>query len=242
MKFTSNIALATMAAQASALVQLEVRYSDTMIPVGDLDLFAATYQALYGEKGNERSIMTDRSFGSFDKSCKPAAESSPDLNVQVKMNGAWGRTPGLAQNEMRDGLVAAMWETLQAVTNPTGYEIFSDCRGLSWQESVSQTADAACGRLASRSCEEPCKNENSPGLAQCMKQAWGHSVPTSMRITAYVDDVLQPDDLIIEFASEAVPRDGGCGIIGDIAGQLASFVIPVAGDLFATGIALGCSS
>lgn len=242
MKLSSNIALATMAAQASALVQIEVRYSDNMIEVGNLDLFAVTYQAIYAEDGNQRSVMMDRSFGTFDNTCKSAEEPDPDLNVQVKVNGAWGRTPGLADNEMREGLVAAMWEALQAVTDPSGYEVFSDCRGLSWSESVGYTADAACGRLSARNCEEPCKNENSPGLAQCMNHSWGHQVPSSMRVTAYIDDQLQADDLIIEFASAKTPKTGGCGMVGDIAAQLAGYVIPVAGGLFAKGISIGCSS
>lgn len=241
MKLTSNIALATMAAQASALVQLEVRYSDTMIPVGNLDLFAATWQAIYAEDGNQRSIMTDRSFGTYDNKCKPAEEPDPDMDVQVKINGAWGRTPGLQQNEMRDGLIAAMWEALQAVTDPNGYEVFYECRGLTWQESVGYTDAAACNPKLPRNCAEAC-DQSAPGMAQCMKHSWGHSVPSSMRVTAYIDDVLQPDDLIIEFASKARAHDGGCGIIGDIAGNLASFVIPVAGDLFAKGIEIGCSS
>ncbi|KAI7788186.1 hypothetical protein LA080_012251 [Diaporthe eres] len=242
MKLSSNIALATMAAQASALVQIEVRYSDTMIEVGNLDLFAVTYQAIYAEDGNQRSVMMDRSYGTFDNTCKSAEEPDPDLNVQVKVNGAWGRTPGLADNEMREGLVAAMWESLQAVTNPSGYEVFSECRGLTWQESVGYTDAAACGPKSSRNCEEPCGKVGSPGLAQCMNHSWGHQVPTSMRVTAYIDDRLQPDDLIIEFASAKTPKDGGCGIIGDIAGTLAEYVIPVAGGLFAKGISIGCSS
>lgn len=242
MKFSSKIALATMAAQASALVQIEVRYSDNMIEVGNLDLFAVTYQAIYAEDGNQRSVMMDRSYGTFDNTCKSAEEPDPDLNVQVKVNGAWGRTPGLADNEMREGLVAAMWEALQAVTNPSGYEVFSECRGLTWQESVGYTSEAACGPQSSRNCEEPCRKEGSPGLAQCMNHSWGHSVPSSMRVTAYIDDQLQADDLIIEFASAKTPKEGGCGIIGDIAAELAGYVIPVAGGLFAKGISIGCSS
>lgn len=242
MKLSSKIALATMAAQASGLVQIEVRYSDNMIEVGNLDLFAVTYQAIYAEDGNQRSVMMDRSYGTFDNTCKSAEEPDPDLNVQVKVNGAWGRTPGLAENEMREGLVAAMWEALQAVTTPSGYEVFSECRGLTWQESVGYTSEAACGPQSSRNCEEPCRKEGSPGRAQCMNQSWGHSVPSSMRVTAYIDDQLQADDLIIEFASAKTPKEGGCGIIGDIAAQLAGYVIPVAGGLFAKGISIGCSS
>jgi hypothetical protein len=242
MKFMGSIALATMAVQATALVQLEVRYSDKMIPVGNLDLFGATWEAIYAEAGNQRSVMMDRSFSTIDNTCKPAEEPDPDLSVQVKVNGAWGRTPGLEDNQMRDGLVAAMWKALQEVTNPSGYEIFSECRGLTWQEGVAYTADAACGSLSARKCDQFCSKVASPSLVQCMKQSWGHSVPSSMRVTAYIEDRLQPDDLIIEFSSQATPAAGGCGIVGDIAGALAGYTIPVVGGLFAKGISIGCSS
>lgn len=242
MKLTSNLVLAAMAAQASALVQIEVRYSDKMIEVGNLDLFAATWQAIYAEAGNQRSVMMDRSFGADTSTCKFAEDNDSDLTVQVKVNGAWGRTPGLQDNEMREALVTSMWEVLQRVADPTGYETFSGCRGLTWQESVSYTSDAACGPQSARNCEEPCRKEGSPGLAQCMDHSWGHQVPSSLRVTAYIDDVLQADDLIIEFSSAVNPKDGGCGIIGEIAGALAEYTIPVAGGLFAKGIEIGCSS
>ncbi|KAL1853119.1 hypothetical protein Daus18300_011947 [Diaporthe australafricana] len=242
MKLTPNIVLATMAAQASALVQIEVRYSDKMIEVGNLDLFATTYQAIYAEDGNQRAVMMDRSFGADTNTCKSTEDGDPDLNVQVKVNGAWGRTPGLQDNEMREALVASMWEVLQRVADPSGYEVFTNCRGLTWQESIGYTSEAACGPQSTRNCEEPCSKEGSPGLAQCMNQSWGHQVPSSMRVTAYIDDQLQADDLIIEFSSAVNPKDGGCGIIGDIAAELAGYVIPVAGGLFAKGIELGCSS
>ncbi|KAK6220170.1 hypothetical protein QIS74_05672 [Colletotrichum tabaci] len=241
MRATSNILLAGLAAQASALVQMEVRYSDNMIDVGNLDLFAATWQAIYAESGNTRAIMTDRSFGTQTNECTHADDYDPDVTVQVKMNGAWGRTPGLSDNQMRDGLVQSAWEVLSRAAEPYGYEVFNGCRGLTWMESVGYTSDAACGPKSGRNCEHACRNENSPGLAQCMNHTWGHKVPSSLRVTAYIDGRLQPDDLIIEFAARSNAVSGGCGWVGTIAGALAGF-IPVGGDLFAAGIDIGCSN
>ncbi|KAK2730364.1 hypothetical protein CKAH01_09611 [Colletotrichum kahawae] len=203
MKFSKKTVLATMATQATALVQMEVRYSDRMVDVGNLDLFDVTWQAIYGEAGNTRAIMTDRSFSSQTNTCTWAEDYDPDLTVQVKMNGAWGRTPALSDNQMRDGLVQSMWEVLRTVSDPYGYE-------------------------------------NSPGLAQCENQTWGHKVPSTLRVTAYIDGRLQPDDLIIEFGATKNQEPGGCGLVGEVAGFLAGF-IPVGGDLFAKGIEIGCA-
>ncbi|KXH53217.1 hypothetical protein CSAL01_11020 [Colletotrichum salicis] len=242
MKTIGTFLLATLASQASAQfqVKMEVRFSDRMIDVGNLDLFAVTWQTIYGESGNTKAIMTDRSTGAQTNECTHADDYDPDVTVRVKMNGAWGKTPGLEGNEMRDGLVQSMWEALSRVSDPYGYEVFNGCRGLTWMEGVGYTSDAACGPQSSRNCQYPCRKENSPGLAQCMNHTWGHKVPSSLRVTAYVDGQLQPDDLIIEFSATANSESGGCGWVGSIAGALAGF-IPVGGKLFAKGIEIGCS-
>lgn len=47
MKTSNNavlLAIAALASQAAAEVQMDVRYSDNMIDVGNMDLFAATWQ------------------------------------------------------------------------------------------------------------------------------------------------------------------------------------------------------
>lgn len=245
MKTSTSAILAGLVAVATAAVQLEVRYSDRMVDVGTLDLMEVTRNAIYAEPGNERSILTDRTHQAITRTCKSAVENTPDVSVQVKMTGAWGRTPGLKNNEMRDGLVASIFEALKQVSDDTGYEVYSECRGLVWQESVAHVPEAACGRAAAsgQTCDGPCRNAvASPGTTQCMKHDWGHRVPSVMRITAYIDDALQPDDLIFEFASTQNAQAGGCGIIGKIAGKLASFTIPVAGGLFSEGINILCAN
>ncbi|KAF9878470.1 d-amino acid oxidase [Colletotrichum karsti] len=241
MKFSSNALLATMAAQASALVQLEARFSDTMVDVGDLDLFKATWEAIYAEPGNARAITTDRAIGAQNHECRPTSDTKETVSVQLKMTGAWGQTPGLSNNEMREGLVTTMYEVLEEVANKNAYQVFSDCEGFSMIPSFPHDPNAACGPYTSsgNNCDYPCKGE--PGI-QCTTRKWAHRVPSFMRVTAYIDNQLQPDDLVVEFSSSNVNNEkGGCGWVGPVASALAGF-IPVAGEYFATGIEIGCSN
>ncbi|TLS30998.1 hypothetical protein PpBr36_02624 [Pyricularia pennisetigena] len=245
MKTSTSAVLAGLVAAATAAVQLEVRYSDRMVDVGTLDLMEVTRNAIYAEAGNERSILTDRTHQAYTQTCKSAVDNGADVSVQVKMTGAWGRTPGLKNNEMREGLVAGIFEALKQVSDDTGYEVYSECMGGTWQEGVKYVPEAACGPLTTsgQKCEEPCRSAvASPGTTQCMKHEWAHRVPSMMRVTAYIDDALQPDDLIFEFASTQNAQAGGCGIVGKIASKLASYTIPVAGGLFAEGITLLCAN
>lgn len=244
MKTFTNIIVAGLATIASAEIQLEVRMSDTMIDVGTLDIMAVTRTALYAEPGNSRSVLTDRTFQCDTSNCKSAIETTGDITVQVKMTGAWGQTPGLSNNEMRDGLVSGLFEALTRVSDETGYELYTNCTGTTWQESVSPVPTAACGGAESASrCDAICKNDvASPGTTQCVTHTWAHKVPSTMRITAYLDNALQPDDLFFEFAATNNKVDGGCGIVGKIASGLAGYVIPVVGGLFSQGITLLCAS
>ncbi|EKG12912.1 hypothetical protein MPH_09959 [Macrophomina phaseolina MS6] len=132
-----------------------------------------------------------------------------------------------------------MWEVLKEVMARNEYEVFTGCRGTTWMESVAQDPNAACGPSSAVTCEQACKDVNSPGLAQCTTRTLGHKVPSTLRVTAYIDNQLQPDDLIITFESAVNPSSGGCGWVGEIASAVAGF-IPVAGGLFQQGIALGC--
>lgn len=243
--FTASKLLASvagLAATAHALVQIEVRYTDKMVEVGNMDLHAATYAAIYAEPGNQRGIVTDRTFEGVTNQCQPRLTPGNDVTVQVKMNGAWGRTPGLKDNEMREGLVASIWEVLKTVSDKNGYEVYTECDGMDWNNPAVHVPGAACGAKAAKSCKDQCSHVNTPTLVQCMKHSWGHQVPSQLRVTAYIDGALQPDDLIIDFASTKNTKGGGCGIIGEIAGTLAGYTIPVVGGLFAQGITLACSS
>ncbi|KAH7049300.1 hypothetical protein B0J12DRAFT_100924 [Macrophomina phaseolina] len=244
MKTSSNVllALAALASQAAAEVKMYVAYSDNMVDVGNLDIFKNTWQTLYETSGNERSVVTDKSIGTDNNPCTSKYDSDPDLTVRIKMNGAWGQTPGLEQNQMRDGLVQSMWEVLRNIADRNKYDVYGGCTGFTWQEGTPGDPNSPCGGPApSKSCADACKDAaDSPEMVECTIVTTGYKIPSELRVTAYIDDQLQPDDLIISIDAAKNPETGGCGIQGEIAKAVAGF-IPVAGGLFAQGIAIGCT-
>ncbi|KAF4307713.1 hypothetical protein GTA08_BOTSDO04642 [Botryosphaeria dothidea] len=241
MKTSSNALVLALAGLASAAVQMDVRFSDNMVDVGNIDLFAATWQTLYDTAGNERSVITDKSIGTDNNPCTSKEDSDPDLTVSVKMNGAWGQTKGLEQNQMRDGLVQSMWEVLRNVADRNKYDVYGGCSGFTWQESTPGDPNSPCGRASAKQCTDACKDAaDSPEMVECTVVTTGYKVPSTLRVTAYIEDQLQPDDLIIEIGAQKNPETGGCGIVGEIAKAVAGF-IPVAGGIFTQGIAVGCT-
>ncbi|OJD30050.1 ureidoglycolate lyase [Diplodia corticola] len=241
---TSTILLAAAAglvSQASAAVQMDVRYSDNMIDVGNLDLFAQTWQVLYDTSGNQRSVITDKSVGTDNNPCTSQHDSDPDLTVKIKMNGAWGQTPGLKQNQMRDGLIQSLWEVLRNIADRNKYDVYGGCSGFTWQEGTARDPKSPCGPVSATSCEAACKDASDVAhQVECSVVTTGYRVPSELRVTAYIDDQLQPDDLIVSIEAASNPTTGGCGIEGEIAKAVAGF-IPVAGGLFIQGIAVGCT-
>ncbi|KAL1616236.1 hypothetical protein SLS54_008529 [Diplodia seriata] len=235
------LAVAALASQATAEVQMDVRYSDNMIDVGNIDLFAQTWQVLYDTAGNERSVITDKDIQSDNNPCTAESDSKPDLTVSIKMNGAWGQTPGLQQNQMRDGLIQSMWEVLRNIADRNKYNVYGGCTGFTWQEGTPGNADSPCGPRSATSCEDACKDESDiASQVECTVVTTGYKVPSELRVTAYIDDQLQADDLIISIDAAVNPTTGGCGIAGEIAKAVSGF-IPVAGGLFTQGIAVGCT-
>lgn len=157
------------------------------------------------------------------------------------MDGSWGARGQISQSDMRAAMVSTMWEALEAIWAENQYTVYSGCAGLSWQESVAYSSSAPCGPQSATSCSAACKSEAStPDLVQCDASAVAGKMPSTLKVTAYEDGSLLADELTVTFAATANDiSDGGCGIVGFISEQLAAFV-PVAGGLFAAGIAFQC--
>src|SRR4051812_44187044 len=100
MKFNSNtlfalvaLAPAAVSAQADAgEIQVEVRYTDAMVDVGNLELFAETWQKIYSAEGNGRSILSDTTYTTNSSQCGSWADKG-DREVRVQVNGQWGQIP-----------------------------------------------------------------------------------------------------------------------------------------------------
>lgn len=245
MRFSTTLAAVTAllssgTALAAGKIEVEVRYSKEMIDVGDLDLFMATWQKIYATDGNGRAVVTDNTYGAFGGGCMSHYDG-PDNNARVIVNGAWGRVPGLGPHDSREALVQALWGVLKAVSDPTGWDVYTKCHGLTWQEGSpiwSESRRPACGgRFATVNQYCPC----DMGGASCENFSRGHRVPSVIKANLYRDGQLLADSLTVEFSAQRVAKDEGCGTVNTIAGIFGGF-LPGPAALFASGISVFCGN
>lgn len=243
MKFTSTLVAATAALLSTGVVaespiEVEVRYSKEMVDVGNLELFKTTWEKIYGTDGNGRAVVTDDTYGTNGNECTTWADG-PDNNARVIVNGAWGRVPGLGPHDSREALVGSLWRVLKEVSDTTGWHVFTNCYGTTWQEGVPNwKGPHACGgRGPTVMADCLC----GIGTAQCEHHTWGHRVPSVIKANLYRDGVLLADSLTINFSAQRVAKDEGCGTVGTIAAAVAGF-LPMPGPIFAKGISVFCGA
>ena len=224
---------------ASAKIQAEVRYSDSMIDVGNLDLFAQTWQKIYAADGNSQSVLTDVTTPAYNGGCNSWADDA-NLNAKVTINGQWGRVAGLGLHDSREALVQSIWAALKEVSGNNQYDVFNTCYGTTWQEGLPDWAyhgESACGG-ASNSVTQDCPCE--VGSSACKDHSLGHKVPSLIKANLYDGDgALLADSLEITFESAAVGGGGGCSTLTKVAGALAG-LLPGPGSLFSTGVNVAC--
>lgn len=157
------------------------------------------------------------------------------------MNGAWGAAGKASSADVRDAIVQTTWNSIQALWNQAQYTVYEDCSGTTWQESPRYTDSAACGPKSAASCAGACADVGTPDLVQCTTATSASKLPSTLKVTVYEEDKLMADELEVTFATTANDvSDGGCGLVGTLTEQLASF-IPVVGGLFAAGINFQCN-
>lgn len=184
-------------------------------------------------------MVTDNSYGTDSNLCQ--TDSEKDLTVQVKMDGAWGLVGDATASDIRGAIISTLWSTIEALWAQGQYTVYDGCEGLTWQESVLYTDTAACGPKSAVSCQDACSDAGTPTLVQCATGTSGSKLPSELKVTVYEDGTLLADDLTITFAATSNDiSSGGCGLVGTISEQLATF-IPVVGGLFSAGIAFECS-
>lgn len=241
MKITQYLCLAGLAGITLAKIKVEARYSNEMVDVGNLDLHKVTWEEIYASSGNQRSMVTDNTYETNGNECTHDSDG-PDNHVRVTIDGQWGRIAGLGPHDSREALVQSLWAILDNVSKPTGWNVFTECFGTTWQEGVPDWAyngESACGgktTTVSKTCfcESP--------RAACRSHSWGHTVPSVIKVNLYNGEgALLADSLTVNFASQRPEQAGGCGFSGSVASVIAG-LLPGAGSLFAAGIDLGCDS
>lgn len=183
-------------------------------------------------------MVSDESYETDQNTCQ--TDDKKDLTVGVTMDGAWGIAGDATAENMRDAIVVTLWNSIEALWVESQYAVYDGCYGLVWQETPLYAATAACGPISATSCEAACSDAGTPKLAQCDTVTYASKLPSKIKVTAYDDGALLADELTVTFAATANDiSDGGCGLVGTLSEQLASFV-PYVGGLFAEGIAFKC--
>lgn len=187
-----------------------------------------------------KGVVVDKSYQTDQETCN--IDGQKDTTVNVKMEGAWGVVGQASAANMRDAIMASMWKTIDTIFKQNQYQVFDGCKGTTWMDGVAPVATAACGPSAAMSCANPCAKVNTPTKAQCDTMTYGSKLPSQIKVTAYNDATLVADDLTVTFTAAANDvSNGGCGVVGVITKELATF-IPLVGGLFATGIDLKCAN
>lgn len=186
-----------------------------------------------------QGVVTDNSYQTDQNTCQ--TDSKSDLTVRVSMDGSWGAETGATQSDMRAAMVSTMWSSIEAIWAQNQYTVYGGCAGLTWQEAVDYSSSAPCGPQSAVSCSDACSSAASTTyLVQCDTATVASKLPSTLKVTAYESGTLLADELTVTFAATANDiSDGGCGIVGTISEQLASF-IPVVGGVFSAGIAFQC--
>lgn len=220
-------------------VKMHVEYSDALVNVGNLNIFGATWQKIYATSGNGQGAINDDTYSVYTDTCKGAEEPQTDLAVRVEMNGAWGAADeaGVNTYQMRDAIVQTAWAAYNQLAIAKRYDVYTNCRGFTWQESVAYTSSAACGPKSSVACPKSCDSD----MLQCIDHSWGLYLPSTLRVSAYLGDELLPDSITFTIStSKEAGFNDGCGLVGTITEKLVSFV-PVVGSLFSAGVTFFCS-
>lgn len=118
---------------------MHVQYSDALVNVGNLDIFAATWQKIYATDGNGQGAINDNTYYTYSSGCKTVAHAGEsDLTVRMEMNGAWGANDetGINMYQMRDAIVQTSWAAFNALATAKRYDVYNNCDGLTWFDSV----------------------------------------------------------------------------------------------------------
>lgn len=188
---------------------------------------------------NSQGVVTDDTYQTDKNPCQ--TDNKKDLSVQVTMDGSWGAAAGVNSADMRGAMVSTLWSSLITLWKQNEYVVYEGCYGTVWQNSPAYSATAACGPKSATSCATACSKVGTPKLTQCDTATFGSKVPSKIRVTAYEGDKLLAEELTVTFgATDNDISDGGCGLVGVVAKQLAGFV-PGVGSLFAAGIDFKCA-
>ena len=221
--------------QAFAKYSVHVTYSPNLVTVGDADIFGLTWTEIYAAQGNQNAVVLQPSKSSRADACKEGGRSQ-DTTVSADIEGQWGRDPGLGAHDSREAIVQAYWDFMKVFMADNQYRLWAECVHVNGRNALTPwwpTASACTGG--------GCAGCSGTSGLECQYGDTGFRVPAKVKVTmTNAQGQLMSDGLTISFSSTQSGGNGGCGLAGAIAGQLAG-LIPGAGQYINAGISVACA-
>ncbi|RNJ58582.1 hypothetical protein D7B24_004452 [Verticillium nonalfalfae] len=230
MKFAAALLVLAFAQKVFGNPVVHVSTTDTMVDVGDLDLFKETWQAIYAAAGNQHAITSHTE--NVVVQVKPCnIDKSHTRQITITIEGAWDDVNG-RHHEIRDAMVEAAWKTIQDFSAKKEYNVWRNC--------CRNTIGSVCSQ---RGCDGGCGcAEDGNEAIRCDDLHHGHHVPAILNVSVEKHGELSGNRLRIAFSSQAAEELGGCHVATGIVKDLAGFVFPpVVGALVGVGIDLSCA-
>ena len=227
-------------------LHLEIHFSDSLVKVGNLDLFKATWEAFY-EQSDETGVDFDHNRRAFPPGCFTESFDDRDsggLHTTTTVTGTWGTIDPLSGWDVRNVLIQALWRALPVLRQTDedfdggDGNVMTGCKGLTWMDAIYRDPSAACGIATPRECQCPSKRGYMKTL-QCDKIQPSYAVPSRITVSVF-DASLRPLDasLQVAFASEE-EKHPGCNKFGAIEEVMASF-LPEFGKIIESAIKIYC--
>ncbi|KAG8624452.1 hypothetical protein KVT40_007519 [Elsinoe batatas] len=231
MKPVSLLAAAALSAQVMAY-RIHIVYSSQLVEVGDINLFAATWEKIYAAPGNQNAVaLTEPGLIGSATNCGKLG----DTTVGVSIEGQWGKDPGLGLETSRDALVKSLWEFIQVFGDDEAYDVFAPCGAQSKGGAPRWFFQADCrGQYCGGCC--------AASSCGCQFKKRATKMPAKIKLTMTNNaGTLLPDGITVDFTSTKASSNGGCGVALKVVGALAGF-LPGPGSLFSSGVSAACEA
>lgn len=220
------VLLVVIASSCVDAISLQFQYGGEWVDLGDSNLGWLAYSEAYNHF-NQNGGAYQLTGGGYTSQqvCLVGSAKLPgwQIGFQATAQAAYGTGPRLSGWNFRDLLIHTMYDGVQKITNPTGYQV--------------------CVPKTTNECRfnHVCGNQCWKGADKCTDLHWGHRVPSIMRVNVFNDDgSLRPEFFQITITNYGRNGRGkGCSN-GINAFGILSGLVPGVGSYISSTVSVMC--
>lgn len=201
-------------------LRVYIWFSDKAVPVGSLDLFRVIWQDFF-KVATRTGVVLDKTHQTYNYPCN-TVQQSPKFNVDVHIQGDWGRQGSLSPLDIRQALIVGLWAALQSLADHKKTLIYTNCiLGTSTTNGPFSFTSACGGHTWNKLC--PCQIAG----ATCEEVRWAYELPKDIQAVMYDDleDDLQ-HHIQMSFSSDDLDKGKSqfCGLRSALISILATYI------------------